>query len=102
MPLQDVTDRAGRFKKGNTPVQLEVVGFFAGTLTTFYLFPQTIKIMRTRDTKAISLAAELTLMLGCGLWAVYGVLIGSPSVITFNTISSCFTASIVLLKLRFH
>jgi MtN3 and saliva related transmembrane protein len=83
------------------PLQPEIVGFVAGALTTFCLLPQAIKIIITRDTKAISLATELALTLGCSLWMIYGLLIGSPSIIIFNLITACLAATITLLKLRF-
>jgi MtN3 and saliva related transmembrane protein len=79
---------------------IETVGFAAGLVTTSCLFPQTWKIFVTRDTKAISLVSELTLMVGTGLWAVYGLLIGSPSVILFNAVSACLAATISFLKFR--
>jgi MtN3 and saliva related transmembrane protein len=79
---------------------IEAVGFTAGVVTTSCLFLQAWKIFVTRDTKAISLASEVTLMFGTALWTVYGLLIGSLSVILFNAVSACLAATISLLKVR--
>ncbi len=81
--------------------ETELVGFLAGTLTTLCWTPQAIKILRSRDAKSISLVTQITFVVGCALWLIYGVLIGSPSVVLFNAITVALNLLIILLKLRY-
>jgi MtN3 and saliva related transmembrane protein len=50
----------------------EVLGYIAAFLTTAAFFPQTIKTIRTRDTKSISLAMYVLFTSGIALWLWYG------------------------------
>ena len=79
----------------------EIVGFAAGTLTTLCWTPQAIKILRSRDAKSISLITQITFVTGCSLWLLYGVLIGSASIILFNSVTVALNLLIIALKLRF-
>jgi MtN3 and saliva related transmembrane protein len=81
--------------------ETELVGIIAGTLTTLCWTPQAIKVLRSRDARSISLLTQTTFVIGCTLWLIYGVLIGSPSIILFNAITIALNVLIILLKLRF-
>ena len=82
-------------------MQIEYLGFAAGSLTTFCWLPQAAKIFRTRETRDISLAAQAGFTSGCALWTVYGLSLGSPSIVVFNIITTALAAAITLMKLRF-
>jgi MtN3 and saliva related transmembrane protein len=81
--------------------ETEIVGFFAGTLTTLCWAPQVIKIVRSRDGKSISLITQAVFVTGCALWLTYGVLLGSMSIVLFNAITIALNVVIILLKLRY-
>jgi MtN3 and saliva related transmembrane protein len=81
--------------------EIELVGFVAGTLTTLCWTPQAIKILRSRDARSISLMTQITFVVGCTLWLIYGVLIGSMSIVLFNAITIALNMMIILLKLRY-
>jgi MtN3 and saliva related transmembrane protein len=78
---------------------VEAVGIIAATLTTLCWLPQAVRILRTRDTKAISLATQATFAGGITLWFAYGVLIGSWPVIVSNAITFVLISAIIALKL---
>jgi MtN3 and saliva related transmembrane protein len=82
-------------------LETEVVGFVAGTLTTLCWAPQAIKILRSRDGRSISLITQMVFVTGCAFWLVYGVLLGSISIVIFNAITIALNVLIILLKLRF-
>ena len=65
------------------------------------LDPQAIKILRSRDARSISLITQTTFVIGCFLWLLYGVLIGSASIILFNIVTVALNLLIIGLKLRF-
>jgi MtN3 and saliva related transmembrane protein len=79
---------------------VELIGLAATTLTTPSFVPQAIKILRTRDTKAISLWMYTMLAAGIFLWIVYGIAIGSPGLIIGNIITFVLVAAILALKIR--
>jgi MtN3 and saliva related transmembrane protein len=79
----------------------EIVGFAAGTLTTLCWTPQAIKILRSRDARSISLITQVTFVIGCMLWLFYGVLIGSASIVLFNSVTVALNLLIIALKLRY-
>ena len=79
---------------------VDLVGTAGAVLTTFCWLPQTVRILRTRDTHAISLPATAALTTGITCWLVYGVAIGDAPLIGANTISLALTLAILGLKLR--
>ena len=76
---------------------LECLGLVAGTLTTFSFLPQAIKILRTRDVSAISLVMYSAFCSGVFLWLVFGIVIGSISLVLTNAIKLLFATSIFFL-----
>lgn len=77
-----------------------LLGLFAGTLTTLAFFPQVIKTWRTRSTADISLAMFSIFSVGLLLWLVYGIQIGSAPIVIANTVTLVLALIIVVLKLR--
>ena len=69
-------------------------------LTTLCWIPQAVKIIRDKDTRALSLTATVTLAVGIGLWLVYGIVLEDLPLIVANTISFALMLVIVALKLR--
>jgi MtN3 and saliva related transmembrane protein len=80
---------------------IEWIGAIAATITTLCWFPQTIKIILTRETSAISLIMYLMLALGITLWLVYGLLIGSWPLIGANAVTLVPVLAILAMKLRY-
>jgi MtN3 and saliva related transmembrane protein len=78
----------------------EYFGYAAALLTTGAYVPQTLKVLREKHTKSISLGMYAMMVTGLALWLVYGVLIGSPSLIIANGITFALAFAILLMKLR--
>ncbi len=76
------------------------VGAAGAVLTTICWLPQAVRVVRTRDTRAISLWTNLIFAAGILLWLVYGIAIDNWPLIVANTISMLFTLVIVAMKLR--
>jgi MtN3 and saliva related transmembrane protein len=81
-------------------MHIEIMGYLAAFLTTAAFFPQTYKTIKTRDTKAISLAMYVLFTLGIALWLTYGLLIWSLPLIFANGITFVMAATILVLKLK--
>ncbi len=78
----------------------EGLGYIAAFLTTAAFFPQTIKTIRTRDTKSISLAMYVMFTSGIALWLMYGLLVESMPLIFANSVTFVLALTILILKLR--
>ncbi len=80
---------------------VETVGMAAAALTTLCWVPQAVRIIRTRDTRAISLATQATLATGVLLWLAYGCLLGSIPLVAANAVTLALVTAILVMKLRF-
>jgi len=69
-------------------------------LTTVCWVPQAIKIIRDRETRAISLPGTTLCVLGVLLWLVYGLAIVDGPLIGSSLVTFAITATILVLKIR--
>ena len=72
-----------------------VIGYFAGFCTAIAQFPQAIKVIKTNDTKSISLGMYFIMTLGITLWFLYGVLLKNLPMIIANGV--CIFPSVYIL-----
>jgi MtN3 and saliva related transmembrane protein len=79
---------------------IEVLGLAAGAMTTAAFVPQALRTWRTNSARDFSLPMLLLFCAGLFLWLVYGVLIGSASVVAANAITLPLAAYILWVKLR--
>ena len=84
-----------------SPFMIETIGTVAALITTLCWVPQALRVIRTRDTRAISVWSQGSLLVGIVLWVIYGVALGSQPVIWANTVSFCLIGTIFVLKLRY-
>jgi MtN3 and saliva related transmembrane protein len=77
----------------------ELIGIVAGCCTTFAFLPQVIKVIKSRSAKDISLPMYVIFNTGLVLWATYGVIIQSPSLIIANGLTLILACSILVMKL---
>lgn len=82
------------------PMIVNLVGGAAAALTTICWLPQAFKILRSRDTAAISLLTYSFFAVGLILWLGYGVLLGSWPIIGSNVVTLALVIPIILLKVR--
>lgn len=79
---------------------IESIGFAAAVLTTLCWVPQAVKLIRERDTRAISLPMTLILVAGLILWLVYGLALSNAPLIASNMVTLVLVLTILALKLR--
>jgi MtN3 and saliva related transmembrane protein len=84
-----------------TPDWIEWVGLVAGLLTTLAYLPQVLQVWRTRSARDVSLGMFTLMVMGIGLWLVYGLLIGSLALILANGVTLLLAGLILIGKLRF-
>ena len=83
-----------------TEIQIEVIGLIAACLTTSSFLPQVYKIWKFKSSGGISLSMYLCMLTGVILWFIYGLLIGSISVIFANFIAALLQMIIIYYKLK--
>ncbi len=76
-----------------------LIGIIAAIGTTVAFIPQALKVIRTRDTKSISLLMYLIFSIGVGLWMIYGILKRDPPIILANAVTLVFAIIIFWFKL---
>ncbi|HMK69452.1 MAG TPA: PQ-loop domain-containing transporter [Xanthobacteraceae bacterium] len=79
---------------------VDVIGAAGAALTTLCWVPQAVKVVRERETRAISLPGTTLSALGLLLWLVYGLAIVDAPLIGSSIITLAMTAVILVLKLR--
>jgi MtN3 and saliva related transmembrane protein len=76
------------------------LGLCAAFLTTGSFALQVIHILKTRETRAISLGMYLAFSSGVLMWLAYGLKIGDTPVTIANSITLALACTVLLLKLR--
>lgn len=79
----------------------EWIGYVAAILTTLSFVPQAIKIIRSKDTRGISLGMYAVFTVGVAFWLAYGVVLGSWPMILSNIVTFALAMTILGLKLRY-
>ncbi len=74
------------------------IGYLAACLTTLSFLPQAISVIKTRDTRGISLSMYFMFVTGVLMWLVYGVIITNTAVIWANLITFIFALPILVIK----
>lgn len=80
---------------------VQIIGFVAGTCTTVAVIPQIIKSWRTKKVMDVSPLMFSILILGVGLWVVYGIIKEDLPIIITNGISFLLNLSMLVLMLFF-
>ncbi|HEX8575615.1 MAG TPA: SemiSWEET transporter [Flavobacterium sp.] len=78
---------------------IEIIGLAAAFFTTVANIPQTYTIIKEKSTESISILTYSSLVLGCGLWLVYGILQNDIPIIIGNAIAFATAVIILFLKL---
>ena len=82
------------------PLPLTLVGYTAASLTTLSFFPQAFKVLRSGDTRALSLSMCLLRVAALSTWLLYGLCIRDGPLITANAITLLPTLVVLERKLR--
>ncbi|MFH1239861.1 MAG: SemiSWEET transporter [Candidatus Diapherotrites archaeon] len=80
---------------------VEIIGFFAATLTTIAFLPQVLQVHKTKSAKDISLKMYILFCIGITLWFVYGVMLSSLPIILANGITFILALVIIFYKLKY-
>lgn len=78
----------------------ELIGSIAGILTTLAFVPQVVRTWRTGSAASLSSGMLTMFSVGVTLWIVYGLALGSPSILLANAVTLALALTLLVLKLR--
>ncbi|MEP6341784.1 MAG: SemiSWEET transporter [Maricaulaceae bacterium] len=74
---------------------VDMIGYIAAFLTSASFLPQAIMVIKTRNTKALSLTMYSMFTLGVTLWMVYGVSSQDWPIVLSNAVTLIFAVTIL-------
>ena len=77
-----------------------IIGNIAAILTSVSFLPQAIKILKTKDTKSISLPMYIMFVVGVLLWLIYGFLRNDIPLILANIVTLSLAGLILWFKVK--
>jgi len=77
----------------------QIFGYIAGALTMINNVPQAIKVLRTRNTRPISLTSYSLCIVCIILWLIYGFGLGDMVIIVTNLVILPFIMIILFKKI---
>jgi len=80
---------------------ITIIGLIAAACTTFSFLPQAIKVIKTKQTKDLSLGMYSIFTLGVLLWLIYGIFVKDIPLIIANIITLVFATTILIMKIRY-
>jgi MtN3 and saliva related transmembrane protein len=80
---------------------ITIIGLTAAVFTTISLFPQLIKIWKTKSTKDISTGMFSLFCGGVFLWFIYGMLVGDMPIIIANSLAFIQAIVILMFKVKY-
>jgi MtN3 and saliva related transmembrane protein len=78
-----------------------IIGLVAAALTVISLFPQVLKVWKTKSTKDISLGMFSLFCSGIFLWFVYGILMKDLPIIIANFLGFIQALIILIFKVKY-
>lgn len=74
---------------------ISFTGIVATVTSTIAFLPQAIYVIRTRDTKSLSLSMYIVFVISVLSWEIYGILIKNLPIVIANIV--CLIASSIIL-----
>jgi len=79
---------------------IDIIGVAGAALTTLCWLPQVVKVLRDKETRALSLTATAGFTAGIVLWLIYGLAIHDWPLIGSNAVTLAPMSVILAMKLR--
>jgi MtN3 and saliva related transmembrane protein len=79
---------------------VELIGFAADFLTTIAFIPQVVQVWKTKSVQGLSLTTYIIFVIGVFLWFLYGLRIGSLSMIIANSITVVLALIIIYFIIK--
>ena len=79
---------------------IDYIGLCAAVITSFAMLPQVIKVVKTGDTKSLSVVMFGLFMAGVSLWLIYGIFLKNIPMIGANALTLIFAGIILFYKIK--
>ncbi len=80
---------------------IQILGLFAGALTTLSLIPQLMRVFKLKNAYEISTLFTVMLLVSMFLWITYGIYRGLVPVIIWDTLSVILLVILLYAKLKY-
>ncbi len=77
-----------------------IIAYLAGFFTLIGYLPQTIKTIRIRETRDLSIPTFLIIGISAVLWTAYGLSVGNPAIWATNGVVSICSLTIAGLAIK--
>lgn len=77
-----------------------IIGYLAAFCTTAAFIPQVLLVIKTEDTRAISLGMYIVFCIGLSLWLIYGIFKNDTAIILANVITLALASIVLGYKVR--
>ena len=81
-------------------IGVELIGFAAAFLTTIAFIPQVVQVWKSKSVEGLSLTTYIIFIIGVFLWFLYGLSIGSLSMIIANFITVLLASVIIYFIIK--
>ena len=81
-------------------IGVELIGLAAAFLTTIAFIPQVIQVWKSKSVEGLSLTTYIIFIIGVFLWFLYGLSIGSLSMIIANFITVLLASVIIYFIIK--
>lgn len=83
-------------------MDVEIIGFIAGGLSSALFIPQIIKIIKEKSAEELSLITCIIGIISSGLWLWFGFSKNHLSMIVTNSLSVIATTILLILKIKYN
>ncbi|MBI2107690.1 SemiSWEET transporter [Candidatus Woesearchaeota archaeon] len=80
---------------------ISLLGLAAGACTTGSFVPQVIKSLKTKETKDLSFAMLVLVVIGIAMWLAYGIVTRDVPIMSANAVSLVLTVTMLGIKIRY-
>jgi MtN3 and saliva related transmembrane protein len=77
-----------------------LIGLLAALCTTISFVPQVVQIVKTKETKGISLVMYIIFTSGIICWLTYGIFLKDVPIIVANSLTLALSATILVFKIK--
>jgi len=80
---------------------IQIIGNIAAVCTTWAFLPQVIQVIKTHDTKSISLWMYIFFIFWVSLWLIYWILLNELPIILANFFTLVLASIILVYKIKY-
>jgi len=80
---------------------IQILGLFAGVITSAGMIPQLLKTYKTKEAEELSFKMFVIYMVGFSLWITYGFLKSDIPIVATNFVSIGLNTTLLVMKIKY-